>query len=138
MAVLFIDLDGFKQVNDNHGHDVGDTLLVSVAKRICSVLRSEDTTARQGGDEFIVTLPNIKQIAGAELVAKKLLAAISEAYQIDGREICIGASIGIALFPEDGADTEVLLKHSDIAMYAAKTAGSGVYRFFKAEMQAVD
>jgi len=128
VALLFIDLDGFKGVNDAHGHDVGDRLLVKAAKRIRSVLRSEDTTARQGGDEFIVALPNVKQDSGAEVVAQKLLDALSAPYRINDHEIRISASIGIALYPDDGADMEMLLARSDAAMYAAKMADRGTYR----------
>lgn len=134
VALLFIDLDGFKQVNDSYGHDVGDFLLIEVTKRICSVLRSEDTTARQGGDEFIVTLPDIKKPEGAAIVAEKLIQSIVQPYELGGDVINISASIGVALFPDDGEDTETLLKHSDTAMYEAKLAGRGVYRFFKPEM----
>jgi len=134
VALLFIDLDGFKKVNDNYGHGVGDALLVEVAKRICSVLRSEDTTARQGGDEFIVTLPHVKQVSDVELIAKKLLTAIAAAYQIHNSQIHIGASIGIALYPDDGTDIEMLLKNSDTAMYTAKMAGRGAYRRYTPEM----
>jgi diguanylate cyclase (GGDEF)-like protein/PAS domain S-box-containing protein len=135
VALLFIDLDGFKQVNDNHGHDVGDFLLVEVSKRIRGVLRSEDTIARQGGDEFIVTLPNIKLALGASVVAEKLLQALASVYYIDGHEIHISASIGLALYPDDGVDVEMLLNRSDTAMYAAKMAGRGVYRFYDPEMR---
>lgn len=134
VALLFIDLDGFKQVNDSYGHDVGDALLVEVARRICSVLRSEDTTARQGGDEFIVTLPNIRQPESPEIVAKKLIAQLAAGYLIDGHQLNISASVGVALYPDDGIDTETLLKNSDTAMYAAKMAGRGVYRFYRPEM----
>lgn len=134
IALLFIDLDGFKQVNDNYGHDAGDALLVEVAERICSVLRKEDTTARQGGDEFIVTLPNIKQSGGAEIVAKKLVDALATDYYIDGNMLNISASIGVAMYPDDGATIELLLKNSDAAMYAAKQAGRNTYRLYSPEM----
>ncbi len=135
VALLFIDLDDFKQVNDNYGHDVGDALLVRVAKRICSVLRSEDTTSRQGGDEFIVVLPSIKHAKDAENVAKKLIETLSASYCIDGQQLNISASIGIALYPDDGVDTEILMKKSDTAMYAAKVAGRGAYRFYHSSMR---
>lgn len=134
VALLFIDLDGFKQVNDRYGHNIGDQLLIEVTHRICKVLRSEDTTARQGGDEFIVTLPDLKMPEGAAIVAEKLIQSIVQPYQLESNVIKISASIGVALFPDDGADTETLLKHSDTAMYEAKLAGRGVYRFFKPEM----
>lgn len=134
VALLFIDLDGFKQVNDHYGHDIGDDLLIEVSRRIRTVLRSEDTTSRQGGDEFIVTLPNIKQALGASAVAEKLLQALATPYQIDKHEIHISASIGLALYPDNGTDVEVLLRHSDSAMYAAKMAGRNVYRYYDPEM----
>ena len=135
VALLFIDLDGFKHVNDNYGHDVGDLLLIEVSRRIRGVLRCEDTTARQGGDEFIVTLPNIKQTLGASVVAEKILQALASPYEIDGHEIHISASIGIALYPDNGADVEMLLNRSDTAMYAAKMAGRDVYRYYDPEMR---
>jgi len=135
VALMFVDLDGFKQVNDDYGHDIGDLLLVEVTRRIRGILRSEDTTARQGGDEFIVTLPNIRQSLGASVVAEKLLQALAAPYYIDGNEIRISASIGLALYPDDGKDVETLLNHSDAAMYAAKLAGRGVYRFYDPEMR---
>jgi diguanylate cyclase (GGDEF)-like protein/PAS domain S-box-containing protein len=130
VAVLYIDLDGFKQVNDAYGHDVGDLLLLEVTRRIRAVLRSEDTIARQGGDEFIVTLPNIKQKLGASVVAEKLLQSLTAPCQIEGNEINISASIGLALYPDDGEDVETLLIRSDAAMYTAKMAGRGVYRYY--------
>ena len=135
VALLFIDLDGFKHVNDSYGHDVGDLLLVEVSTRIRVVLRNEDTIARQGGDEFIVTLPNIKHPLGASVVAEKLLQALASPYQIEGHEIHISASIGLALYPDNGADVEELLNRSDTAMYAAKMAGRNVYRFYDPEMR---
>ncbi len=135
VALLFVDLDGFKQVNDSHGHDVGDLLLVEVSARIQAVLRKEDTIARQGGDEFIVALPNIKQPLGASVVAEKLLQALAMPYQIEGHEIRISASIGLALYPDNGTDVEELLNRSDTAMYAAKMAGKGVYRYYDSEMK---
>lgn len=128
VAILFVDLDYFKAVNDQHGHEVGDHLLVAVANRIRAVIRSEDTAARLGGDEFIVALPNLSGADGAATVAKKLLDSLSEPYLIQGHELRISASIGLSLYPDDGTNMETLLKRSDDAMYSAKMAGRGVYR----------
>ena len=133
-AVLFIDLDQFKTINDSLGHDVGDLLLKIVAERLVSSLRSEDTVARQGGDEFIVALPSIANAQDAGTVAQKLLDALIMPYQIKGRELHTSASIGIAIFPDDGKDGETLLKNSDIAMYHAKEAGRNNCQFFTPRM----
>jgi len=134
VALLFIDLDGFKQVNDAHGHDMGDRLLIEVALRIRGALRSEDTVARQGGDEFIVALPDVKDPAGAGVVADKLLGILASPFSFGGVVLTIKASIGISLYPGDGTDMESLLKNSDTAMYAAKMEGRGGFRFYEAEM----
>lgn len=134
VALLFIDLDGFKQVNDVHGHEMGDRVLVEAALRIRGALRNEDTVARQGGDEFIVALPNIAECRGAEVVAQKLLDVLAEPLSFGGVDISIRASIGIALYPNNGRDIETLLKHSDAAMYAAKLDGNGAYRCYEAKM----
>lgn len=134
VALLFIDLDGFKQVNDVHGHDAGDRLLVEVARRIKGILRKEDTVARQGGDEFIVAIPELENPSGAETVADKLLRSLSASCRVDDNLLHINASIGIALYPDHGTDAEMLLNHSDAAMYAAKLAGGGVYRLYEPEM----
>ncbi len=129
-AVLFIDLDQFKTINDSLGHDVGDLLLKAVAERLVSGLRSEDTVARQGGDEFIVVLPRVTNAQDAGTVAQELLDAIAPPYQVKGNELHAGASIGIAIFPDDGEDGDTLLKNSDTAMYHAKEAGRNNYQFF--------
>ena len=129
-AVLFIDLDHFKAINDTLGHDIGDLLLKEVAARLTSSVRGEDTVVRQGGDEFIVLLPSITTAQDAGAIAQKILDALVLPYRIDGKELHIGGSIGIALFPDDGKDTDTLLKNSDIAMYHAKKAGRNNYQFF--------
>lgn len=134
VALLFIDLDGFKQVNDVHGHEMGDRVLVEAALRIRGALRNEDTVARQGGDEFIVALPNITEPEGAAVVAQKLLDILAVPLSFGAVELPIRASIGIALYPDDGEDMETLLKHSDTAMYAAKMDGHGAYRCYETEM----
>ena len=133
-AVLFIDLDQFKTINDSLGHDVGDLLLKGVAERLVSSLRSEDTVARQGGDEFIVVLPNVANAQDAGTVAQKLLDALMLPYQVKGSELHASASIGVAIFPDDGEDGDTLLKNSDTAMYHAKEAGRNNYQFFTPRM----
>jgi len=133
-ALLFIDLDQFKTINDSLGHDMGDLLLQAVAQRLVGGVRSEDTVARQGGDEFIVLLPNMHNAQDAGLLAQKLLADLSPPFHIQGKELHISASIGIAVFPDDGADVDTLLKHSDIAMYHAKEVGRNNVQFFTPKM----
>jgi len=133
-ALLFIDLDQFKVINDSMGHDVGDSLLKEVAQRLVSSLRSQDTVARQGGDEFIVLLPSVAHAQDAEILAQKLLDALKFPYHLKGKQLHISASIGIAVFPGDGEDADTLLKHSDTAMYHAKDAGRNNYQFFAPQM----
>ncbi|RUM93221.1 MAG: hypothetical protein DSZ27_00750 [Thiomicrospira sp.] len=135
LALLFIDLDHFKNVNDTLGHQVGDQLLVEVGQRILKILRDEDTIARQGGDEFIVVLPDTGE-SGAVHVAKKILESISDELNLSPYKLFITPSIGIAIYPQDGADADTLLKNADTAMYQAKNDGRNVYRFFTLEMQA--
>lgn len=133
-AVLFIDLDQFKTVNDSLGHETGDSLLVEVARRLVSCVRAEDTVARQGGDEFIVFMPRIHDAHSAGNMAEKLQRHLAQPFAIDGRELYIGSSIGIALFPDDGQDVDTLLKNSDSAMYQFKDAGRNHYLFFAPHM----
>ena len=136
-AVLFIDLDQFKTINDSLGHDVGDQLLKAVAQRLVSSLRSRDTVARSGGDEFVVVLPDISDTQEAATVAQKLLDALIAPYQITGNDLRTSASIGVALFPDDGENVETLLKNSDLAMYYAKEAGRNNCQFFTQKMNLV-
>ena len=136
-AVMFIDLDKFKRINDTLGHDVGDRLLQMVAQRLTESLRAEDTVGRQGGDEFIVLLASVGAAEAAALVARKILGALIAPFIVDGQELRTGASIGIAVFPLDGDDVEALLKNSDTAMYHAKEAGRNNYQFFAQAMNAV-
>lgn len=132
LAGLFLDLDGFKEVNDAHGHDAGDRLLAEAARRLRAVLRAGDPVARLGGDEFFVVLEDLNDAGPAERVAKKLLAALAEPYDIGaGAPVRISASIGVSLFPDDAGDAAALLKHADAAMYSAKQAGRNAFRFFK-------
>ena len=136
VAVLFIDLDKFKTINDSLGHEVGDRLLQAVARRIQAHVREIDTVARQGGDEFIVVLPGINDAGDAAGTADKILTALAEPYAIDGHELHSGASLGISLYPDDGTDVDTLLKGSDTAMYHAKDSGRNTYRFFTPAMNA--
>ncbi len=131
-VLLFIDLDGFKSVNDTLGHDAGDDLLIAVAERLSKCVRDSDTVARMGGDEFTVILSDIKTAADAETVARKIIAKISVPFIIKGQETRIGASIGITVFPENGRDAEILLKKADAAMYLAKQQGKNDYRVSEA------
>lgn len=133
-ALIFVDLDKFKVINDTLGHDIGDSLLQEAAARLVSCVRSEDTVARQGGDEFIVLLSTISHADDAGSIAQKIIDSINLPFNIQGKELHIGASIGIAAYPEDGDNMETLLKNSDIAMYHAKESGRGNYQFFSAEM----
>lgn len=133
-AVLFVDLDYFKSINDSLGHAMGDLLLQEVAARLNATIRTEDTVARHGGDEFIILLQNIAGSQEAKVVAQKILNELIRPFHIHGKELHIGGSIGIALFPSDGNDVEVLLRSSDIAMYHAKRNGRNNYQFFSPEM----
>lgn len=128
-AIMFLDLDGFKKVNDTYGHDRGDLLLIHVAKLLRQAVRETDVVARLGGDEFVVLLHDVTDEAMVAAVAQKIIVSISETSHLEGVEIKIGASIGIAIYPHDGQSRELLLKVSDHAMYAAKSSGKGNYRF---------
>jgi diguanylate cyclase (GGDEF)-like protein/PAS domain S-box-containing protein len=134
IALLFIDLDHFKRVNDSLGHLVGDTLLRNVASRITASLRATDVVARFGGDEFMVLLPQIAQRNDVEEVAHKLLKTIEAPLHAEGRPLSVTASAGITLFPDDGATPDELIKHADTAMYLAKSRGRAQYRFFDPQM----
>jgi diguanylate cyclase (GGDEF)-like protein len=133
-ALLFIDLDNFKQVNDTLGHGTGDALLKAAASRLRLATREEDLVARLGGDEFCVLLSEVTGPADAAAVAQKLLAALVDNFRIGERELYATASIGIGCFPEDGADANTLLMHADVAMYRAKDQGKNGYQFFSADM----
>lgn len=136
VAVLFIDLDNFKAINDTLGHAVGDKLLNSVARRLRSSLRDEDAIARLGSDEFAVVQAGCARPEDAALLAKRLLNALSEPYLLDGHTLVSGASVGIAMAPGDGDDAERLLKNADMALSRAKSEGRGTFSFFEAEMDA--
>ena len=135
-AVLSLDLDRFKQVNDTLGHPVGDALLKIVAGRLRRVVREHDTVARLGGDEFAIIQLGANQPEGATRLAQRLIDAISAPYEIEGQQIVIGTSVGIAVAPTDGDAVAVLLKSADVALYRAKTDGRGRYRFFETGMDA--
>jgi diguanylate cyclase (GGDEF)-like protein/PAS domain S-box-containing protein len=129
VAVLFIDLDGFKPVNDLLGHSVGDELIRSVALRLKAAVRASDTVSRNGGDEFVVLLSEIDHAEHAALCADKIIAAVAAPHDVFGRKLRVTASVGIAVYPFDGAKAEALLKSADAAMYRAKDTGGNGYRF---------
>ncbi|MBU6391764.1 MAG: diguanylate cyclase [Planctomycetes bacterium] len=132
-AVMFLDLDGFKNINDSFNHHTGDLLLRAVAERLIQRLRKSDTACRMGGDEFTVILPDLTHAQDAAIVAQKTLDNLSQPYQIEGHEIHTTASIGISLYPSDADNPDDLLKKADIAMYRSKKEGKNTYRFFKDE-----
>ena len=134
LAVMFIDLDRFKHVNDSLGHSAGDRLLGTVALRLRECLRSRDVLARLGGDEFVVLLPRLKERDGAAVAARKIMHLLVAPVLIDQHEVTVSASVGLACYPEDGDSIETLLRHADTAMYAAKDAGRNGWRFFSSEM----
>ncbi len=134
-AVVFIDLDGFKNVNDSLGHMVGDQLLVEVATRIRSTLRAEDTVARLGGDEFVVLIEDLRHTEDAAALTQKLLAEIARPLLLAEHNLAISASAGIVFYPADGGDVHDLLRNADVAMYAAKRLGKNQYHLFEAAMQ---
>jgi diguanylate cyclase (GGDEF)-like protein len=134
-AVMFVDLDRFKPVNDVFGHSVGDDVLVAVAQRLLRCVRREDTVARIGGDEFVVVLADLARASDAALVGEKILEALSVPIPIDGHELPISCSIGISVYPEDGKDLATLTTNADMAMYHAKKAGGSI-RFYLPQMRA--
>ena len=136
LAVLFLDLDRFKVINDSLGHNIGDQLLQAVSARVQSCVRESDTVARLGGDEFTVLLPHLPQAEDAALVAQKIIDAVRYPFQIEGREFFMTTSIGISLYPDDGFDAETLIKNADTAMYQAKEQGRDNYQLFNAFINA--
>lgn len=133
-ALLFVDLDRFKAVNDSLGHAIGDQLLQAVATRLLTCVRGSDTVSRYGGDEFIILLADVAHAEDAVLCATKIISAIDAAYEIGGHTLRVSASIGIANFPEHASDAETLLTYADIAMYQAKNLGANTYKSFAPEM----
>src|SRR5438067_3734053 len=138
LALVFLDLDGFKQINDVHGHDAGDALLIEVAARLRTHLRSSDLIARLGGDEFLVVLEDIQDLTPVETVSRKLLSEILRPLSVAGAELQVSASIGISVLPDDAVDANALMKHADTAMYAAKQAGKNTLRFYSSGPAAND
>ena len=135
-AVLFLDLDRFKYVNDTLGHAVGDELLKAVAERLQDCVRRSDTVARLGGDEFVVLLAAVTEAEDATVIARKIISALSRPFRLDGQEIYTSASVGITLSPEDGTAVDQLISNADLAMYQAKEQGRSTFRFFSPEMNA--
>jgi diguanylate cyclase (GGDEF)-like protein len=123
LALLFIDLDRFKPINDRYGHAMGDRVLCEVARRLQGALRNTDVTARIGGDEFVVLLPALSNAGDCALVAEKLLDTLARPMHFEGHELTVGASIGLVTYPDGGRDAETLLRQADAAMYAVKQAG---------------
>lgn len=136
IAVLFLDLDGFKQVNDTLGHDAGDLLLQGVAKRLKKIIRASDTVARVGGDEFTFVLNSVESGESVALVAGKIVASLSAPFDLNGPQCHVGASIGISIFPDDSGDIGTLVKQADEAMYLAKQSGKNTYKFYAGMVRA--
>ena len=134
VGVLFLDLDGFKHINDSLGHPTGDKLLQSVGKRLVDCIRGSDTVSRQGGDEFVVLLSEEENSEDASVIARRMLRAVAEAHFIDEHDLHITCSVGISLYPDDGMNAETLIKNADTAMYQAKENGRQTYQFFKPAM----
>lgn len=135
LAIMFLDLDLFKHVNDTLGHSAGDELLVQVGERLRHILRGEDTVARLGGDEFLLLLAGVKDSTGVGVMARKVLAVFDSPFVVKKRDLFLTASLGVVLYPDDGGDPEVLLANADTAMYRAKKIGRNNFQFFTAEMQ---
>jgi diguanylate cyclase (GGDEF)-like protein/PAS domain S-box-containing protein len=134
VAVLFLDLDGFKHINDSLGHPIGDKLIQSIAARLVDCARSSDTVSRQGGDEFVVLLSDVQRAEDVAITAKRMLAAVAGAHSIDLSDLHITTSIGVSVYPDDGLDAETLIKNADTAMYQAKANGRQNYQYFTPAM----
>ena len=131
IAILFLDLDGFKNINDSLGHPTGDRLLKSVSRRLVECVRGSDTVSRMGGDEFVVLLSEVEQLEDAAISARRILRAVAQVHSIDQNELHVTASIGISVYPDDGLNSETLIKSADMAMYQAKGNGRQSYQFFE-------
>ena len=136
VALLFLDLDRFKDINDSLGHAVGDLLLQEVAERLKTWGREQDTVARLGGDEFLIVLTGVKDMPDVAVAAERLMDAMTAEFVVQGHSLSVGCSIGISIFPEHGADGETLIKNADAAMYSAKEYGRNNFRFFTEDMNA--
>ncbi|MEO6596413.1 MAG: EAL domain-containing protein, partial [Planctomycetota bacterium] len=134
VAMLFLDLDGFKHINDSLGHPVGDKLLQSIAKRLLDCVRDADTVSRQGGDEFVVLLSEVERAEDAAIAARRMLQAVAEPHSINQHDLHVTTSIGVSVYPDDGDHAETLIRNADTAMYRAKEDGRQGYRFFKPAM----
>jgi diguanylate cyclase (GGDEF)-like protein len=128
LALLYLDLDKFKAANDTHGHEVGDRLLVEVARRLTACVRESDTVTRFGGDEFVILLDAVNNSEVVTPIAEKVLDALAKPYLIESQSIEMAASIGIAMYPSNGLDETALLRHADAAMYAAKRQGGNCFK----------
>ncbi|MHB8787863.1 MAG: EAL domain-containing protein [Thauera sp.] len=136
LAVMFVDLDRFKRINDSLGHEVGDKLLVEIARRLRANLREDDTVARMGGDEFLVILNNLSGPDEAAMMARRLVGALRRPVQVEGRELVVTTSLGISIYPDDSQDANTLIKHADVAMYRAKDEGRNSFQLFEPAMNA--
>lgn len=131
IALLFIDIDKFKYINDTFGHSVGDEVVQMVARRLESVVRDSDTVSRHSGDEFLILLTDIAQSSDVTLIVEKLLAAVAQPFYTEGHELSVTISIGITMYPQDGENAETLIKHADEAMYLSKRSAAGGFRFYQ-------
>ncbi len=136
LAIIFIDLDNFKKVNDSEGHDAGDNLLVEVVHRLQHRLREQDTLSRQGGDEFVILLENIRDKASVETICDALIFELQRPFDVNGRTYMVTSSLGVALYPDDGISADELIRKADMAMYEAKACGKNAYRFYSIDIEA--
>jgi diguanylate cyclase (GGDEF)-like protein/PAS domain S-box-containing protein len=134
LAVLFLDLDRFKQINDTLGHEIGDGLLQSVARRLVESVRRSDTVSRQGGDEFVLLLSRVDEAEDAAASVQKVIKALAAPLDVDGHRLHVTASIGLSIYPDDGQDADTLIRNADVAMYRAKERGRNVYQFYRSDM----
>jgi len=134
LAVLFVDLDRFKQINDTLGHEIGDGLLQAVARRLVESVRRSDTVSRQGGDEFVLLLSRVDEAEDAAASVQKVIKALAAPLDVDGHRLLVTASIGLSMYPEDGQDADTLIRNADVAMYRAKERGRNVYQFYTPDM----
>ena len=138
LALLFLDVDHFKRINDSLGHATGDQVLKSIAQRLAACVRGSDTVSRLGGDEFVILLSEVARTEDSASTAAKILAAVSRPYRIDAQDLHVTMSAGIAVYPADGADAETLVKNADLALFHSKARGRGNHRFYEPTMSAVD